>query len=333
LSTKPNKFVLDLTVDPSENGERLDIFVSSHVARLSRSLAARMIRAGQVIVNGETRKPAYLIRSGDVIHLEGLLHEPVEFQPEPIPIPVIYEDQDILLIDKPPGLVTHPAPGHKKGTLVNALLFHCQTLSGIGGKLRPGIVHRLDKDTSGTMVVAKNDLAHESLSRQFKNREVSKCYVAVVYGCFELDHGSIGFPIGRHPADRRRMSVLSHSGREAETLWRVRERFSEITLLELELKSGRTHQIRVHCSAINHPIVGDYVYGGQKRYRTLKTKGLQELIRSVPRQMLHAWRLSFKHPRSGEKMVFESDLPEDMEVLLERLRMIEKNSASPGRKP
>jgi 23S rRNA pseudouridine1911/1915/1917 synthase len=230
-----------------------------------------------------------------------------------------------VVINKPPGLVVHPAPGHYSGTLVNGLLYHCPDLGGIGSELRPGIVHRLDKDTSGTLVVAKDGAALEGLNAQFKARTVQKTYLALVHGAMPAAEGTIRLPIGRHPVDRKRMSVASRKTRPAETGWRVRSRFSGFTLLELDLKTGRTHQIRVHCAAVHHPIVGDPVYGKRSTAsRSLakppRSDEINALLTGAHRQMLHAWRLGFVHPYNGLPVHFESPLPEDMQTLIDRLQ-------------
>ena len=231
------------------------------------------------------------------------------------------------MVNKQPGLVVHPAPGHFSGTLVNGLLYHCPDLGGIGGELRPGIVHRLDKDTSGTLVVAKNNAALTNLSRQFKSRKIQKQYLALVHGDVKKTAGSIKLPIGRHPVDRKRMSTVSPRGRTAETAWSVKEQFQWFTLLEVDLKTGRTHQIRVHCVALGHPIVGDKVYRPRKLQKTIARDYLQsdkivQVLKSVQRQMLHAWRLSFRHPHTGKAVSFESPLPEDMTEIIQKIRDI-----------
>lgn len=205
---------------------------------------------------------------------------------------------------------------------MNALLSHCPDLEGVGGRIRPGIVHRLDKDTSGTLVVAKNDMAHESLSRQFKMREVRKVYLALVYGEVKLPAGVIDFPIGRHPTDRKKMSTQSRRSRPTETRWKVKEAFSGVTLLEIDLRTGRTHQVRVHCAAIGHPVVGDATYGGKRRWKDLPQGPKQDLLKAIRRQMLHAWQLSFVHPRTNQSMSFESPLPLDMASVLDALRTL-----------
>lgn len=307
-------------------GRRLDSAVAGYVADCSRSLAANLINAQRILVDGQPRKPGYRVKSGDTI--QGRIPAPakVDFSPEPIPIEIIYQDDQIVVINKPPGLVVHPAPGHADGTLVNALLYHCPDLGAIGGEVRPGIVHRLDKDTSGTMVIAKNSAAHEELSRQFKAREVEKKYLALVYGTPHSDTGSVRLPIGRHPVDRKRMSTTTRKGRDAETMWQVGERFPGITLLELNLKTGRTHQIRVHCAAIGHPVVGDPVYRPRKLFADSGSL-LAEIpppvvaeLKSISRQMLHAWRLSFTHPTEKRLLAFESPMPPDMTDVIDLLR-------------
>jgi len=219
------------------------------------------------------------------------------------------------VINKPPGIVVHPAPGHHSGTLVNALLYHCPKLEGIGGEIRPGIVHRLDKDTSGVMVVAKNSAAHQDLALQFKSRRIKKKYLALVYGRMASDSGRVELPIGRHPVERKKMSTHSRKSRLAETTWQVRKRFAQATLLEIHLKTGRTHQIRVHCAAIKHPVVGDSVYGGRKAGKSMA----YDLLKSVPRQMLHAWQLEFAHPKTQKMRCFEAPIPSDIGDILDKL--------------
>jgi len=302
-----------ILVQGSDSGQRLDLLVSSRISDCSRSAAANLIRSGKIRVQGITQKPSYRVRSGDEIYGYFLPPEPLSFKPEPIEIDILFEDKDIIVLNKQPGIVVHPAPGHYTGTLVNGLLYHCPDLEGIGGKLRPGIVHRLDKYTSGVLVVAKNTRAHHHLSRKIK-----KEYIALVYGKTGTDKGTILLPIGRHPVDRKKMSTHSRKSRSAETLWRVKERFKSTTLIEINLKTGRTHQIRVHCAAINHPIVGDAVYGGQKAWKRAGSEN--DLLTSVPRQMLHAWRLGFVHPETRSMVSFEAPISQDLEQLLEALR-------------
>jgi len=308
----PYKVAFTILVNEHESGRRLDVIIASHISNCSRSFSSGLIQKGEILVQGEVKKPGYRVKTGDNISVNIPPPEPVLAKPEPHNIDILYEDKHIIVINKEPGLVVHPAPGHNKGTLVNRLLYHCPGLEGIGGKLRPGIVHRLDKDTSGTMVAAKNDAAHINLAAQFKSRKIKKLYLALVHGVVASESGSISLPIGRHPSDRKKMSTVSRKSRSAKTFWKVIERFNGATFLELDLKTGRTHQIRVHCAAINHPIVGDPVYGGKKAAKNLPA--------SVPRQMLHAWRLEFTHPATGKAMSFESPIPPDMRKLIETLR-------------
>lgn len=303
--------------DAAASGIRIDFFLARHLPDCSRSFASRLIADACVRVNGQAQKPSYRLKPGDVVSGRIPAPQPAGYLPEPIPLQVLYEDPDIVVINKPPGLVVHPAPGHYSGTLVNGLLYHCPDLGGIGAELRPGIVHRLDKDTSGTLVVAKNAAALEHLAGQFKNRTVGKDYLALVHGAMAAESGTIRLPIGRHPVDRKRMSTRSRRGREAETGWRVVRRLAGASLLELRLKTGRTHQIRVHCGAIGHPIIGDPVYG--RRQPAGDSAGKQAVLGSIRRQMLHAWRLEINHPRSGARMRFESPLPEDMQRLIAEL--------------
>jgi 23S rRNA pseudouridine1911/1915/1917 synthase len=324
----PAKGAFNIRVKPSDEDKRLDVLVASLLSDCTRTFVAGLIAAEYIQVDGQPKKPGYRVKSGE--NISGVIPPPVppdsvKFKPEPIPIDILYEDDHIIMVNKQPGLVVHPAPGHFSGTLVNGLLYHCSDLSGIGGELRPGIVHRLDKDTSGTMIVAKNDAAHHHLSRQFKSRQIKKEYLALVYGTMKAATGSIKLPIGRHPVDRKRMSTVSTRGRTAETEWKIREQFKGFTLLQLNLKTGRTHQIRVHCNAIQHPIVGDKVYRPRKLEKTItkdhkRQDRLLQTLKSVKRQMLHAWRLGFTHPVTQNEMCFESPLPEDMINLMERLR-------------
>jgi 23S rRNA pseudouridine1911/1915/1917 synthase len=304
--------------DAASRDVRADVFLAAHLPGCSRSFASQLLSSGQFKINGKDGKPAYRLKTGDILAGHIPAARPCGFQPEPIPLHILHEDAHILVINKPRGLVVHPAPGHNSGTLVNGLLHHCPDLGGIGAELRPGIVHRLDKDTSGTLVVAKNSVALEQLSRQFKNRTVRKDYLALVHGAMTAASGTIRLPIGRHPVDRKRMSTHSRRGREAETGWRVVRHWEGCSLIELNLKTGRTHQIRVHCAAIGRPIVGDPVYG--RRKACSGSPEVQAMLDSVRRQMLHAWRLEIVHPQTGEPMRFESPLPEDMEQLMAELQ-------------
>lgn len=308
-------------VDDSQAGCRLDTLAATKLPDGSRSFAANLIKNAHIRVHDEIRKPGYRVRSGDRIHIHLPQPPPTVFEPEAIDIDILYEDEHLLVVNKPPGLVVHPAPGHFTGTLVNGLLYHCPDLKGIGGFQRPGIVHRLDKDTSGALVVAKNDPVHRHLSRQFKSRQVRKTYLALVHGEVAPDSGSIVLPVGRHPIDRKKMSTISPRGRVAETVWTVRERFEALTLMQLVLKTGRTHQLRVHCLAIHHPIIGDPVYFDRNLRRKLaENKIFSAMTATLTRQMLHAWRLRFIHPVKEEPVLFEAPLPADMQQLLTNLR-------------
>ena len=310
-----------ILVGPSEAGERLDAVITRHVADVSRSMINGLIRREAITVGGKPMKPGYRVRSGDDIRGRIPPPEPLACRAEPIPIDVLYEDGHIIVVNKPHGLVVHPAAGNTSGTLVNALLCHCPDLGVIGDAIRPGIVHRLDKDTSGTLVVAKTASAHRSLSEQFKSRSVKKTYVALVYGQPAADSGTVSLPIGRHPVDRKRMSTVSRRGREAMTLWRVKQRFTQAALLEVDIKTGRTHQIRVHLASVGFPVVGDAVYGKRKAAdRHWRNQTVSDLLKPVQRQMLHARRLELMHPATGEKMVFVSPLPPDMTALIDSLK-------------
>ena len=323
----PADNAFSLRVRPSDAGKRLDVLVAALLADCTRTFAAGLITAEHVRVDGRPRKPGYRVKSGE--HVSGDIPPPVSvtFRPEPIPLEILYEDDHILVVNKQPGLVVHPAPGHYSGTLVNGLLHYSPDLGKIGDALRPSIVHRLDKDTSGTLVVAKNDEAHARLSRQFKSRKVRKEYLALVYGHMKSAAGSLKLPIGRHPVDRKRMSTVSPRGRTAETQWKLREQFQGIALLEIHLKTGRTHQIRVHCAAMHHSVVGDRVYGPRKPHNTIASSrrqpdALLQVIKSVDRQMLHAWRLGFNHPDTGKAVIFESPLPQDMAAVIQKMRSL-----------
>lgn len=308
-----------LCAEPADKDQRVDVYLTKKLASLSRSQINRLIREGRVKVNGKTAKASHKIDLHDSISIEIPPPRPLGIQPEKVPFTVLYEDEDILVLSKPPGIVVHPAAGHNSGTLVHGLLNHCSDLSGIGGVLRPGIVHRLDKDTSGLMVVAKNDRAHQELARQFKAGEVYKKYVALVYGDFREKSGIIQAPIGRHPTQRKKMSVRSASGREAITIWQVIQSFNGLTFLELTLKTGRTHQIRVHLSSMQHPVVGDPVYGGKQKRADICNINVRNIIKSVSRQLLHARELGFVHPRTGRFMKFHSPMPPDMQEIIEAL--------------
>ena len=296
-----------MTIFCETAGLRLDSFLSEQLPDMSRSAAQKLMEQGHVLVNGQSVKKNYKTRAEDEIEIT--LPEPqiVDIQPENIPLDVRYEDEDVIVINKPKGLVVHPAPGHWSGTLVNGLMYHCAgSLSGINGELRPGIVHRIDMDTSGLLIVAKNDFAHASLAEQLKDHSLSRIYEAVVVGNIRSDSGTIDAPIGRHPADRKKMAVTEKNSRPAVTHFQVIGRYQGYTHLRLQLETGRTHQIRVHLSWQNHPIVGDSVYGKGKEL-------------GLSTQCLHARQLSFRHPRTGETVTVESPLPEYFETVLKKL--------------
>jgi 23S rRNA pseudouridine1911/1915/1917 synthase len=305
-----------ITVPADAGGVRLDRFLVSVLAGRSRAQVQRLIRDGCVRVDGGAARANQAIRTGQTVDI--VVPEPVEPtpQPEAVPLNIVYEDADLVVVDKPAGMVVHPAAGHGSGTLVNALLHHVTDLSGIGGELRPGIVHRLDRGTSGLMVVAKHDRAHEALARQFRDREVEKEYVALVWG--EVMAGRrIDEPIGRDPANRKRMSARARRARAAVTrIVRVEHLGPALTLARVAIHTGRTHQIRVHLSAIGHPIVGDALYGGVRR----RVPGDLRAVAHLQRPFLHASRLAFMHPGDGRRMEFTSPLPEDLQQVLDELR-------------
>ena len=284
---------------------RLDLCLSD-MTDLSRSRAQSLIEAGLVLVNGRPCRQKDMVRIGDTVRYTVPEAKPIELLPEDIPLDIVYEDDDICVINKPRGMVVHPAVGNETGTLVNALLYHFGDLSSIGGEIRPGIVHRIDKMTSGLLAVAKNDRAHEGLARQFADHSAHRSYIALVAGNVREDTGTVDAPIGRHPTDRKRMAVVEN-GRRAVTHFRVLYRFNAVTILALELETGRTHQIRVHMAHIHHPVVGDQVYSNGKN--ALGMEG----------QALHGWRLQLTHPMKGERMAFVAPLPEDMQRALKRL--------------
>ncbi|WP_427846734.1 RluA family pseudouridine synthase [Desulfosporosinus acidiphilus] len=288
-------------------GLRLDVGVTNVLGK-SRSFVQDLIAKECIKVNGLSKKGNYKIRKGDRIEATIPIPRPAAAEPENIPLDILYEDDDVLVVNKPQGMVVHPAPGAWTGTLVNALLFHCRNLSGINGVLRPGIVHRIDKDTSGILVVAKNDEAHQSLAAQLKEHSMERFYLAVAHGVIHEPSGTVNAPIGRDPSDRKRMAVVMHHSKTAVTHYKVLERYKDATYLEVHLETGRTHQIRVHMNYLKHPIVGDPVYGPSKNRFGLKG------------QLLHAAHLGFKHPRSGEWMRFDTAVPEVFADFLKKLR-------------
>jgi 23S rRNA pseudouridine1911/1915/1917 synthase len=307
-------------VTERESGKRLDQFLSETNLNLSRSQAKDLIQKHHIILNQKPTKPSSHIKAGDTISGKIPEPEPLHLEPEPISLNILYEDSSIIVIDKSPGMVVHPAYGNPSGTLVNALLHHCKDLSGINGILRPGIVHRLDKDTSGMMVVAKDDESYHHLTQQFRNRSIEKVYWAVVYGKFGQDEGLIDSAIGRHPSERKRMSTRTKRGRMAITRWKKIEEFDGYTLLEIFPQTGRTHQIRVHLSSIGHPVLGDPLYGRKGRPGTIHDPFLKEGVKRMNRQALHAYKLGFIHPKTGKKLQFVSPMPKDIKEVLEWLR-------------
>jgi len=307
-------------------GERLDVWLAERLADMSRSAVSKLIDSGCVLVNEKQEKASFKIRLGDEIRVMIPEAEPSGIAPEDLDIEIVYEDDDIVVVNKPRGMTTHPAPGSPRGTLVNALLAKVRSLSGVGGVERPGIVHRLDKDTSGLMVVAKNDMAHRSLQQQIQKRTARRVYLALVWGETKFEKAVVDAPIGRHPSDRKKMAVVTQEGRgrQAITDIAVRERFKGFTLIEASLRTGRTHQIRVHCAYIGYPVVGDPVYGGSRRlpaaYGEKQRLEFERLCESLCGQALHAYNLSFDHPSNGERLSFERDVPQDMQDLINWLR-------------
>jgi len=312
MSSRTESLIIDRTF-PSG---RLDTYLRGKFPAASRGAIQRLIEEGHILVDGKRVKPTHTPRVGEKVEVHWPEAKPAEAQPEEIPFEVLFEDEALLVLNKPAGLVVHPAAGHEEHTLVNALLHHCEgELSGIGGVARPGIVHRLDKETSGCLVVAKNDDTHVALSAQFASRKVEKFYHAIVCGEMTRDKGEVRASIARHPSHRKRMAVNDDKGREARTSYRVLERLRATTLVEAELHTGRTHQIRVHFQFLGFPLAGDLTYGQRQNRR------LEELVGfAAPRVMLHAFRLAFIHPRTGKQVHFEAPLPKDFEDLLKALR-------------
>ena len=290
------------------DGERLDVFLARMDETLSRSRVQRLIADGHVLVDGKTPKASQRLSEGATVAVEMPEPEATDILPEKIPLDILYEDEDVIVVNKARGMVVHPAAGVSRGTLVNALLAHCKDLSGINGALRPGIVHRLDKDTSGVMIAAKNDAAHRSLAEQIQQKTAKRVYWAILTGNIAETEGVIHGAIGRNPKDRQKMAVVRENGKDATTKFRVLERFGAYTLAECRLMTGRTHQIRVHMAYIGHPVLGDPKYGAKK------------CPFSIEGQALHSKTLMFTHPRTGERMEFEAPLPEDMQIILDELR-------------
>src|SRR2546423_8555797 len=301
-----------LIVDSSHAGQRLDRFLAESLPAFSRSRLQALIRDGFVKVNGNPARLRDVVRRGDSIEWREPEITKIDAEPEPMDLDILFEDDDLLVINKPAGLVMHPGAGHQQHTLVNALLAHCKNLSGIGGKERPGIVHRLDKETSGALVIAKNDATHRDLARQFAARTMGKIYLALVAGTPRKATGVIDKAIARHPVHRQRMSIARRQGRSAKTAYRVLRSSGDVSLVECTLHSGRTHQIRVHLHDLGHPVLGDKLYGGKR-------------AGDYPRQMLHAWKLAFRHPRSGDEMSFEAPVPSDFAAAMRQIPSLCKN--------
>jgi len=305
---------IEIIINEEMNGTRLDLVLSAALEEFSRSFIQKLLEGGSVSVNGKVcKEKKYKAHTGDCVEMEIPQPEKLEVEAENIPLDIVYEDADVLVVNKPAGMVVHPAPGNYTGTLVNALMYHCgEELSSINGVIRPGIVHRIDKDTSGLLMVAKNDRAHNSLSQQLSEHSITRRYRAIVYSNIREDEGTVDQPIGRDPKNRLRNAVTDMNSRNAVTHYRVLERFGQFSLIEAVLETGRTHQIRVHMAYLKHPLLGDELYG------PVKSKAGAKL--GAKRQMLHAGILGFVHPTTGEYMEFESQLPDDFQAVLERLR-------------
>ncbi|MBR6478924.1 MAG: RluA family pseudouridine synthase [Clostridia bacterium] len=298
-----------ITADEYSSGKRIDSVIAEADDNITRSAAQRLIENGDITVNEETVSKNYKVSAGDVIKISVPEPTEIEAKPQDIPLDIFYEDDDLLVVNKPKGMVVHPAAGNPDGTLVNALLFHCKgSLSGINGEIRPGIVHRIDKDTSGLLVVAKNDATHQKLAEQIKEHSFTRCYKAVVHGNIKDDEGTIDAPIGRSPKDRKKMAVTDKNSREAVTHFKVLERFKDYTYIECKLETGRTHQIRVHMAYRGNPVAGDTLYGPKNTPKDLNG------------QCLHAYKLGFVHPKTDEYMEFEAPLPEYFEKFLKKVR-------------
>lgn len=299
-----------LTASAEDSGKRLDAFLAEQIEEISRSAAQRLIAEERVLIEGKPVAKSRKVAEGEEYAV--MLPETAEetaAQPQNIPLDVVYEDGDVIVVNKPVGMVVHPAPGHPDGTLVNALLYHCAgTLSGVGGEMRPGIVHRIDRDTSGLIIAAKNDMAHRALAAQLQDHSLARTYECIAVGNFREDSGTVNAPIGRHPVDRKRMAVTDRGGRHAVTHWEVVARYQGYTHLRCKLETGRTHQIRVHLASLGHPIWGDTVYGAKKP------------VAGLTGQCLHAVGLTFRHPRSGEAVTLSCDLPEEFQAALKKMK-------------
>jgi 23S rRNA pseudouridine1911/1915/1917 synthase len=320
---KPLHQVLLVSVEPQvlsigteAAGARLDSFLASQLKDLSRTRIQNSIADGDILVNDRAVKPSYRLRDGDQIEIDLPEPPPIEIVPEAIPLDIVYEDDALIVVNKPAGMVVHPGAGIDSGTLVHALVYHFNSLSEAAGQTRPGIVHRLDKETSGLLVVAKNNTAHERLAQSFHDRQVFKLYNALVYGQFSIDRGEIDAPIGRSPHNRTRMSVLrGGAGRTAHTTFEVVKRYQEFTSLAVQIKTGRTHQIRVHLAHIGHPVVGDATYGGG-RENSIRSATNRRVVRSLKRQFLHSAELAFDHPQTGVRLEFTAPMPPELSSIL-----------------
>ena len=308
-----NEIVMEIT--PEMEGERIDKCISNYLESLSRSYIQKIIKDGKAYVNDAVVKANYKVKVDDKVQFEIPDCEEPDIPPQDIPLDILYEDKDILIVNKPKDMVVHPAPGHYEGTLVNAIMFHCKDeLSGINGVLRPGIVHRIDKDTTGSIIICKNDEAHRKIAQQLKEHSITRKYRAIVYGRIMEEEGTVNAPIGRHPTDRKKMAINEKNGKPAVTHYKVLERFDKYTYIECQLETGRTHQIRVHMTSIGHPLLGDEVYGNAKC--PFKLEG----------QTLHAMTIGFIHPTTGEYVEYEAPLPEYFEHLLQILRTKDRKS-------
>ena len=302
-----NEVVFEIT--PEMEGERIDKCISNYVETLSRSYIQKIIKEGKAYINDAPVKSNYKVRVDDKVQFTIPDCEELDIPPQDIPLDIIYEDKDVLIVNKPKNMVVHPAPGHYEGTLVNAIMYHCHNdLSGINGVLRPGIVHRIDKDTTGSLIICKNDEAHRKIAEQLKEHSITRKYRAIVYGRISNDEGVVDAPIGRHPTDRKKMAINERNGKPAITHYKVLERFEKYTYIECQLETGRTHQIRVHMTSIGHPLLGDEVYGNAKC--PFKLEG----------QTLHAMTIGFIHPSTNQYVEYEAPLPEYFERLLQILR-------------
>ncbi len=315
-------YEIEIVVPAGKKKERLDVFLTNHVENATRNKVQQAILAGTVLVDRKNVKASHQVSPGEVIHITLPRPPPQKALPEDIPIEVVYEDNEVLVVNKPAGMVTHPAYGNHTGTLVNALLHHCRSLSAISDPTRPGIVHRLDKDTSGLMVIAKTDPAHVKLAKQFAERTIQREYWAIVWGTFKKKQGTIETLLGRSKSDRKKMAVVT-DGKHAVTEYSVLEQFPYLSLVKLRLRTGRTHQIRVHLAYINHPVFGDPIYNGRHLVAgpgtTNQKEEVQSLLKMIPRQALHAKTIGFIHPTTRDAVLFDSELPGDMTLVMDHL--------------